>query len=157
MVVFGQGGLEICGGDMIWASLVGAPFHEKAITETQHHSENQDSVMVTDPAAVVVVGDIQALMQTALNAPGVPVQTYPVCGIQTRGLQAGDQRHQFIFAAFGLTQQQGGLLCQWEADLFSADWRGDNPAAFFAALVDFLRISLSRRWLLRGKKTPAER
>src|SRR6516162_2155459 len=112
---------------MIWASLVGAPFHEKAITETQHHSENQDSVMVTDPAAVVVVGDIQALMQTALNAPGVPVETYPVCGIQTRGLQAGDQRHQFIFAAF------------------------------FAALIDFLRISLSGRWLLRGKKPPAER
>ena len=54
----------MCGGDMIWASLVGAPFHEKAITEAQHHSENQDSVMVTDPAAVVVVGDIQALMQT---------------------------------------------------------------------------------------------
>src|SRR5262249_53767228 len=92
---------------MIWASLVGAPFHEKAITEAQHHSENQDSVMVTDPAAVVVVGDIQALMQTALNAPGVPVQTYPVCGIQTRGLQAGDQRHQLIFAAFGLTKAAG--------------------------------------------------
>ena len=157
MVVFGQGGLEICRGDMIWASLVGSPLHEKAITQSQHHSENQHSVIVTDPAAVVVVGDIQTLMQSALNAPGLPVQTYPVCGIQTRGLQAGDQRHQFIFAAFGLTQQQGGLLGQWEADLFGADWRGYNTAAFFAALVDFLRISLSRRWLLRGKKPPAER
>ena len=72
-MVFGQGGLEICRGEMIWPSLVGTPFHEKAITEA--HSENQHSVMVTDPAAVVVVGDIQALMQTALNAPGVPVQT----------------------------------------------------------------------------------
>src|SRR6478672_3258540 len=106
--------------------------------------------MVADPAAVVVVGDIQALMQTALNAPGIAVQTHPVCGIQTRGLEAGDQRHQFIFAPLGLTQQQGGLLCQWEADPFSADWRRNNTAAFFAALVDFLRISLSRRWLLRG-------
>ncbi len=111
--------------------------------------------MVTDPAAVVVVGDIQALMQTALNAPGVPIQTYPVYGIQARGLEAADQRHQFIFATFGLTQQQGRLLGQWEADLFSADWRGNNSAAFFAALVDFLRISLSRRRLLRGKKPPA--
>ena len=62
MVVFGQGGLEVGGGEMIWASLVGTPFHEKAIAQAQHHSENQHSVMVTNPTAVVVVGDIQALM-----------------------------------------------------------------------------------------------
>src|SRR6202007_2319027 len=83
-----------------------------------------------------------------------PVQTHPVWRIELRGLGTCDQRHQFIFAAFGLAQQQGGLLGQWEADLFSADWRGNNSAAFFAALVDFPRISLSRRRLLRGKKPP---
>ena len=51
------------------------------------------------------------------------------------------KRHQFVFAAFGLAQQQSGLFGQWEADLFSADWRGDNTAAFFAAFVDFLHAS----------------
>ena len=72
MVVFGQGGLEIGRGDMVWASLVATPLHEEAIAQAQHHCENQHSVVVAHPAAVVVVGDIQALMQTVLNAPVHP-------------------------------------------------------------------------------------
>jgi hypothetical protein len=62
VVVFGQGGLEIGCGDMVWASLISTPLHEEAIAQAQHHCENQHSVVVAHPAAVVVVGDIQALM-----------------------------------------------------------------------------------------------
>src|SRR3954462_7313936 len=62
--------------------------------------------------------------------------------IESRGLSTGDQRHPFVFAAFGLAQQQSGLLGQGEADLFTADWRGDNTAAFFAAFVAFLHARL---------------
>jgi hypothetical protein len=32
---------------MIWASLVGTPFHEKAIAQAQHHSQNQHSVLIS--------------------------------------------------------------------------------------------------------------
>ena len=154
-MVFGQGGLEICRGEMIWPSLVGTPFHEKAITEA--HSENQHSVMVTDPAAVVVVGDIQALMQTASQCPrrpGSDVASFRRPGARAPGCLSASPVH---LCGLRLTQQQGSLLGQWEADLFGADWCGNNTAAFFAALVDFLRISLSRRWLLRGKKPAAQR
>jgi hypothetical protein len=41
VVVFGQGGLEIGGGDMVWASLVSTPLVEEAIAQAKHHSENQ--------------------------------------------------------------------------------------------------------------------
>ena len=150
MVVFGQGGLEIGCGDVVWAALVSTPLYEEAIAQAQHHSENQHRVVVAHPAAVVVVGDIQALMLTTLNAPIIPVQTQPVCRIESRGLDTGDQRHQFVFAAFGLAQQQSGLLSQWEADLFTADWRADHTAAFFAAFVNFLHASLRGRRLMRG-------
>ena len=82
-MVFGQSGLEIGCGDMVWAPLISTPLHEEAIAQAQHHSENQHSVVVAHPAAVVIVGDIQALMQTVLNAPGIPVQTQPVCRIES--------------------------------------------------------------------------
>src|SRR5258708_6987314 len=54
------------------------------------------------------------------------------------GLSTGNERRQSVFPAFGLAQQQSSLLSHWEADLYSADWRGDNTAAF----VDFPRVSL---------------
>jgi hypothetical protein len=33
VVVFGQGGLEIGGGEMVWASLVSTPLDEEAIAQ----------------------------------------------------------------------------------------------------------------------------
>ena len=33
MVVFGQGGLEIGGGDMVWTSLVSTPLNEETIAQ----------------------------------------------------------------------------------------------------------------------------
>ena len=68
---------------MVWAPLVSAPLDEEAIAQAQHHSQNQHAIVVAYPAAVVVVGDIQALVQTALNAPMIPVQTQPVSRIQS--------------------------------------------------------------------------
>ena len=44
MVVCGQGGLEIGGGDMVWTSLVSAPLDEEAIAQAQHHSQNQQGI-----------------------------------------------------------------------------------------------------------------
>jgi hypothetical protein len=68
VVVIGQGGLETGGGDMVWASLVSTPLDEEAIAQASSFREPTWH-RVAHPAAVIVVGDIQALVQTALNAP----------------------------------------------------------------------------------------
>jgi hypothetical protein len=47
LVIFGQGRLEIGGGDLVWASLVSAPLREEAIAQAQHRSENRHRVSVT--------------------------------------------------------------------------------------------------------------
>ena len=40
MLAFGQSGLEIGHGDMVWASLVTAPLQEESIAQPQDHSED---------------------------------------------------------------------------------------------------------------------
>jgi hypothetical protein len=70
VVVFGQSGLEIGCGDMVWASLITAPLHEEAIAQAQDHSRELtwSGGRRIAHTAVVVARDIQVLMQTALNA-----------------------------------------------------------------------------------------
>ena len=74
------------------------------IAQTQHHCQNQHSVVVAHPAAVIAVEDIRALMQTVLNAkhPGSNATglSHPVARFNT-----GNERHQFIFTAFGLAHR----------------------------------------------------
>jgi hypothetical protein len=154
VVFFGQSGLEIGGGYVVWAASVLTPLHEKAVTETTHHAEHPDPIVIAHPAAVVVVRDIQALVQTALDVPCLPVQTQPMLRIQARGLGAGDQRHQFGFAALGLAQEQGGLFSQGKAGLLTADGLGEDAAAFVAPFIDFLRARLGWRRFPRGENLP---
>ena len=45
VVIFGQKGLEIGGGDMIWSSFELAPVHEETFTKTSHHGQDQHSVV----------------------------------------------------------------------------------------------------------------
>ena len=151
VVVFGQSGLEIGGGDVVWATFVVAPLHEQAVTDAAHHAEEPDSVVMAHPAAVVVIRDIQALVEAVLDVPGLPVEAQPVLRIQARGLGAGHERHQFVFAALGLAQEQGGLLGQGKADLLTAEGLGANAAAFLAAFIDFLCTRRRRRRLQRGE------
>jgi hypothetical protein len=44
VVVFGQGGLEIGGGDMVWTSLVSTPLDEEAIAQAQHQLTRRNSL-----------------------------------------------------------------------------------------------------------------
>ena len=55
---------------MVWASLVSAPLDEETIAQARHHFQNRHGIVIAQSAAVVVVGDIQALMQTALFPNG---------------------------------------------------------------------------------------
>ena len=79
---FGQGGLEIGRGDMVWASLVATPLHEEAIAQAQDHCENQHSVVVAHRQRSSL-WKIPRADVNALNAPGIPVQTHPVCRIES--------------------------------------------------------------------------
>jgi hypothetical protein len=62
VVIFGQKGLEIGGGDMIWPSFGLAPAHEETVAKTSHHGQDQHSVVIAHPATIIIMEDIQALM-----------------------------------------------------------------------------------------------
>jgi len=52
VVVFGQGGLEICRSEMIWASLVAAPFHEKTIAQAPPTATPQPTSLMGEQFAL---------------------------------------------------------------------------------------------------------
>jgi hypothetical protein len=66
--------LEIGGGDMVWTSSALAPMQEEAVSQSAYHGQNPHGVVIAYPAAVIIVRDIQALMQTVLKAPGVAIE-----------------------------------------------------------------------------------
>jgi hypothetical protein len=55
--------LEIGRGDVLGTALMLAPFYKQTVGDATVHCENQDAIVSLDPAAVVVVGDIQPVMQ----------------------------------------------------------------------------------------------
>ena len=78
MVVFGQGGLEIGRGDWFGRRLYPLHWMKRLLLKRSIIPRTNIALSLRTRAAVVVVGDIQALMQTVLNAPMIPVQTHPV-------------------------------------------------------------------------------
>jgi hypothetical protein len=70
-------GLEVGGGDVIGASLMDAPFAEKAVGDPAEHAQDPDAVVALHPAPVIVVGDIQTLVQPAFNPPTGAVEPQP--------------------------------------------------------------------------------
>ena len=62
VVIFGQKGLEIGGGDMIWPSFGLAPVREETVAKTSHHGQDQHSVVIAHPATIIIMEDIQALL-----------------------------------------------------------------------------------------------
>ncbi len=96
-------------------------------------------------------------MEAALDAPALAVEAQPLDGIQSFGWSTGDQRHRFIFAALGLTEQSRGLGSHWKAHVLGADQRGVEDTVFRAPLVDFVRAGLGGGGLIRGEKPLRER
>lgn len=139
---FGQDGLEIGGCNVLRTALRLAPLHEEAVGNASVHPENQKACVTLDPTPVVIVGDIEPLMEAALNPPALAVAQQPGLGLEALGRSAGDQSDFLVFATLSLTQQSGGLCGQGEADVLSADGRGANHTVFIAAFVLFLSASL---------------
>ncbi len=76
-MVFGHKGLEVGGGDVVRAGLMSAPLHKEAVGDAAKHPQDPDAVITLDAAPVIVVGNIQALMQAAFDAPSLPVEPQP--------------------------------------------------------------------------------
>jgi hypothetical protein len=79
-MIFSHEGLEIGGGDMVWATLVGTPLDKEAVGDAAEHGQNPYAIITLHAAAVIVVGDVQALMQAAFDAPTFPVKLQPQQG-----------------------------------------------------------------------------
>src|ERR1051325_5780224 len=114
---FGHQGMEICGCDVLGTALMLAPFHKQAIGDATVHSENQDAFVALDPAAVVIVRDIQPLMQATLDPPALAVEEQPEQSLELFRRGAANQSDFFVFSALGLAQQSGGLRGKGKSDV----------------------------------------
>lgn len=76
-MIFGHQGLEGGGGDVLRTTLVSAPLHKEAVGDTAKHPQDPDAIITLHAAPVIVVGNIQALMQAAFDAPSLSVEPQP--------------------------------------------------------------------------------
>jgi hypothetical protein len=67
-----------------------APMHEEAVAQAAEHAHEADASGISNAAMVVVVGNIQALVQTIFDAPVSPIQVQPLLGVEAFGWRARD-------------------------------------------------------------------
>ncbi len=154
---FGHQGLEIGSGDVLGTALMLAPFHKQTVGDATEHSENQDAFVALDPAAVVIVGDIQPLMQTTFDPPALAVEEQPREGFEFLKRGTGNQSDFLVFAALGLAQQSGSLSRKGKSNVLRRDDSGANDSIFVTPFVLFLSTGLGGRRLIRGENPLWER
>lgn len=89
-MMFGVHGTEeIGGGFVLGLVLSAAPVHEQAVAKASKHARDAHGLWFTDPALVVLMRDVQALVQPAFDAPGSAVILQPLSSVQGLGRQAG--------------------------------------------------------------------
>ena len=120
MVVGAEMALAVGGGFVVGVGELGAPLHEEAVGEAAHEAEEEHAVGMTDPAAVVVVGDIQALVESAFDAPGLTVELEPPSGVEAGGFQTGDEADVLGGVALEVAAETGGLGGEGKSDLFGS-------------------------------------
>ena len=99
VVIFAEMGLKIGGGFVVRDAELGAPLHEEAVGEAAHESEDEHDVGMADATAIVVVGDVEALVKSGLDAPGLAIELEPADGIQLVGFETGDEADLLGFVA----------------------------------------------------------
>ncbi len=154
---FGHQGLEIGRGVVLGTALMLAPFHKQTVGDATEHSENEDTFVALDPAAIVIVGDIQPLMQATFDPPALAVEEQPWQSLEPFRLGAANQSDFFVFSALSLAQQSGGLRGKGKSDVFRCDGSGANDSILMTPFVLLLSTSLSWRGLFRGENPLEER
>jgi hypothetical protein len=61
---------------------MGAPLHKNAIGDTAKHSQDPDTIITLDAAAVIIVGNVQTLVQATFDTPALAVEQRPEFGWQ---------------------------------------------------------------------------
>ncbi len=104
---------------------MGPPLHEEAIADAAEQTHYEHAGRETNPAAVVIVRDVQALVQAVFDtAKTGPVPIQPSLCVQFLWFSAGEQGDVLVLATVGLAQQAGGLRCQRKTNLLSRDRLG---------------------------------
>ncbi len=67
-MVFAHRGLKIRRRQVFGMGLMRAPFHEQAVADAAEQARHEHRIGVANAAAIVVVGNVQALVQTVFNA-----------------------------------------------------------------------------------------
>jgi len=95
-MMFSVHGAEEIGGCFVARFLLtAAPFDKQAVAESPKQAHQPHCLGQAHSAQVISVGDIQALVQAAFNAPGRPMVCQPLGGVELRGRQARHQGHDF--------------------------------------------------------------
>lgn len=103
-VIFPHGGLEVSGGFEVGFGLVATPLHKEAVGQAAEHAQNPQGLGPTYPAAVVVEGNVQALMEAIFNPPPLAVGLQPVRGIELVWWKARHEAHGLVLAARALAR-----------------------------------------------------
>ena len=117
-MMFGvHGAEEIGGGFVLGLFLSAAPMHKQAIAEAPKHPHDAHGLWFANPALVVPMRYVEALVQPAFDAPGSAVILQPLSGVQGLGPKAGHQRDGFGRVVAQMPAQESDLLHAREADL----------------------------------------
>src|SRR5438270_11194305 len=97
--------------------LLKSPMDEQDDNQAAEHAQNPQGIGAADPAAVVIEGDVQALMSPVFDSPAHAVGFEPeLCG-KFFGYEVSDEADSFVFASDMLTAQQSNLSGKGEADV----------------------------------------
>ena len=81
------------------------PFHEEAVADAAEQTRDEEGARVANAAAIVVVGNVQALVQTVFDATKASaVELQPLLRVEFLRFGAGQQGNAFIAATVALAQ-----------------------------------------------------
>ncbi len=81
-VVFSHGRMEVGGGFVLGFELAAAPFHAEAVGQTAKHARDPEAIGAADSATIFIERNVEPLMESTFNSPGLPVGLQPFSGAE---------------------------------------------------------------------------
>ena len=132
----------------------GAPFGEEADRQAAKHAQDPDAVAVADSALIFAQGGVEALMESALDAPVRAAGPQPLRRVQLVCVEAAQQPDRLGFVSADVAVQLRRLRDVRKADLLRRGRAGVDLAAFPSSAVELVAPGHGRRHGPRGKKPP---
>ena len=142
---------------MAGVGLLASPFHEQAVGDPTVGTQEQHPLITLDPAAIIVVRNVEPLVESAFDPPAVAVGLEPLSGVEPFGRQARHQGDFFVFPPGGLPEQARSLPREGKADVFPSQFGGGDTAIFMTSFVFPLLPRLRRSGLPEGGNPLEER